>query len=245
MTKWVRLYVTVEGQSEKEFADKALKPHLAAFAIDVRSRVVMTNRKLGKRGGVLDFDKIRGDVTRLMKQDAHVEARFTTMVDLYALPSEFPGWSEARKKSVPRERVQVLEQALAKEFAEPRFLPFIQLHEFEALLFCGLEELQRRIAGSEAGIETLRAEVAGMAPEEINDGATTAPSKRIIRYLPIYERNKVRVGALAAAAIGLDTLRVSVTPSTCLVHKCDDAKTMTLMQRVRSAWLQMGPSWPG
>ena len=31
----------------KEFADKALKQHLAAHAIDVRPRVVVTNRKLG------------------------------------------------------------------------------------------------------------------------------------------------------------------------------------------------------
>lgn len=207
MSQWIRLYVTVEGQAEKEFADKALKPHLAGFAIDVRPRVVVTNRKLGKRGGILDFDKIRGDVSRLMKQDAHAEARFTTMVDLYALPSEFPGWSEARKRTAARARVLILEQALAREFADSRFLPFIQLHEFEALLYCDLDELQCRIAGSEAGIKALRAEVKDMAPEDINEGATTAPSKRIIHHVPIYERNKVRVGAPAAAAIGLATLR--------------------------------------
>ena len=207
MTKWMRLYVTVEGQAEKEFADKALKPHLAGYAIDVRPRVVVTNRKLGKRGGILDFDKIRGDIGRLMKQDTHAEARFTTMVDLYALPSEFPGWSEARKKAIPRDKVKLLEQALAKEFAEPRFLPFIQLHEFEALLYCNLSELQSRIANSESGIKSLRDEVEGMMPEDINEGATTAPSKRIIRHVPIYERNKVRVGAPAATAIGLNTLR--------------------------------------
>lgn len=207
MTKWIRLYVTVEGQTEKEFADNALKPHLAGFAIDVRPRIVVTNRKLGKRGGILDFDKIRSDVYRLMKQDSHAEARFTTMVDLYALPSEFPGWNEASKKAVPRERVQVLEQALAEEFSEPRFLPFIQLHEFESLLYCDLHELQRRIAASEAGIRALRAEVKDIAPEDINEGAATAPSKRIIHHLPVYERNKVRVGAPAAVAIGLDMLR--------------------------------------
>lgn len=207
MTQWIRLYVTVEGQAEKEFADKALKPHLAGFAIDVRPRVVVTNRKLGKRGGILDFAKIRGDLVRLMKQDTHAEARFTTMVDLYALPSEFPGWKEALKKSVPLDRVKVLEMALAKEFGESRFLPFIQLHEFEALLFCDLDELQRRIADSASGIKDLRAEVGNTAPEDINEGATTSPSKRIIRHVPIYERNKVRVGAPAAVAIGLNILR--------------------------------------
>lgn len=208
MTKWIRLYVTVEGQCEKEFADKALRPHLAGYAIDVRPRVVVTNRKLGKRGGVLDFEKIRGDISRLLKEDKHGEARFTTMVDLYALPPQFPGWDEARKKINPVERVKVLEKALETEFAEPRFLPFIQLHEFEALLYCNLAELQSRIADSEGGITALQAEVGGIAPEDINEGATTAPSKRIIRHVPIYERNKVRVGAPAAAAIGLNTLRL-------------------------------------
>ena len=204
---WIRLYITVEGQAEKEFADRALKPHLAGYAIDVRHRVVVTNRKLGKRGGILDFNKIRGDISRLMKEDRHGEARFTTMVDLYALPAEFPGWAEAQTKSRPVDRVAVLEKALATEFAESRFIPFIQLHEFEALLYCDLGELQRRIANSESGIEALKRDVLNLDPEEINEGATTAPSKRIIRHVPIYERNKVRVGASAAAAIGLSKLR--------------------------------------
>ena len=60
---------------------------------------------------------------------------------------------------------------------------------------------------SESAITALAQEVAGLAPEDINEGADTAASKRIIRYLPIYEKTKVRIGAPAAAAIGLPTLR--------------------------------------
>ncbi len=205
---WLRLYITVEGQTEKDFADRLLKPHLASYCIDVRPKVVVTNRKLGKRGGIFDFDKIRGDLGRLMNQDRHPEARFTTMVDFYALPAEFPGWDEARKQSRASDKVAVLEAALQNEIGDSRFLPFIQLHEFEALLYCDLSELQHRIANSQAGISALQREVQNIAPEDINDGTTTAPSKRIVRHIPIYERNKVRVGAPAAAAIGLPKLRM-------------------------------------
>lgn len=204
---WLRLYITTEGQSERKFADDVLRPHLAAFSIDVKTRVVLTNRKLGKRGGILDFDKIHGDLQRLMREDSHPEARFTTMVDLYALPPEFPGWEAARRKTVPQERVAALEAALQENIGDSRFLPYIQLHEFEALLYCDLSQLQQRIADSERAFAALAAEVRGMEPEEINEGATTAPSKRIINHVPIYDRLKVRVGAPAAAAIGLPALR--------------------------------------
>ncbi|MGD0410289.1 MAG: DUF4276 family protein [Verrucomicrobiota bacterium] len=204
---WLRLYVTVEGQAEREFADRALKPHLAGYSIDVRPRVTVTNRKLGKRGGDLDFAKIRGDLLRLMKQDQHPEAHFTTMVDLYALPAAFPGWADAQKKKLPLERVAVLEAALQAELGDRRFVPFIQLHEFEALLYCDLEQLQQRITGSETGVAALKREVRDLEPEEINEGPATAPSRRIIRHVPVYEWNKVRVGAPAAAAIGLPMLR--------------------------------------
>ena len=88
-----------------------------------------------------------------------------------------------------------------------RLFPFIQLHEFEALLFCDLTQLAQRIDRSDYGIRALEQEVAGLQPEYINDGEATAPSKRIIRHVPIYERSKPRLGATAAAAIGLPAIR--------------------------------------
>lgn len=205
--KWVRLYVTTEGQTERKFAEEVLVPHLANYNIEVRARVVLTNRKLGKRGGIMDYDKIRGDLHRLMLEDQGGEARFTTMIDLYALPNAFPGWAEARILTHLPDRIAALENSLRADIEDQRFLPYIQLHEFETLLYCDLSQLQKRIAGSEPGLSKLTKEVKNIPPEEINDGTTTAPSKRIIRHVPIYEKSKVRVGAPAAAAIGLPTLR--------------------------------------
>ncbi|SEF49144.1 DUF4276 family protein [Nitrosomonas ureae] len=204
---WSRLYITVEGQSERKFADDVLQPYFASFSIEVKTRVVLTNRKLGKRGGILDFEKIRNDLLRLMHEDYKPEARFTTMIDLYALPHEFPGWEDAQKKMLPMERVQILESALKKEMGDQRFLPYIQLHEFETLLYCDLMQLQQRISGTETAFAALSKEVKHLNPEDINEGRETAPSKRIIKHVPIYERLKVRVGAPAATAIGLPILR--------------------------------------
>jgi len=204
---WMRLYITTEGQTERKFAEEILGPHLANYNIEVKARVVLTNRKLGKRGGILDYDKIRGDLQRLMLEDQNQEARFTTMIDLYALPNTFPGWTEARQPAHSQNRITILESSLKADFEDQRFLPYIQLHEFEALLYCDLSQLQKRITGSAPGLTKLTKEVRGIPPEEINDGTTTAPSKRIIRHVPIYERSKVRVGVAAAAAIGLPALR--------------------------------------
>ncbi|MDH4084390.1 MAG: DUF4276 family protein [Nitrospira sp.] len=192
--KWIRLYVTAEGQSERKFAEEVLRPHLATYYIDVRARVVLTNRKLGKRGGIIDYGKIRGDLHRLMQEDPQSDARFTTMIDLYALPNQFPGWTEAKKLTHPQDRISKLEESLKADFPDRRFLPYIQLHEFEALLYCDLSQLKKRLSGSEAGLRKLEHEVKDIPPEEIDEGATTAPSKRIIRYVPTYEKSKVRVG---------------------------------------------------
>ena len=207
MSAWSRLYITVEGQTERKFADDLLRPHFAALEIDLRSRLVITNRKQGHRGGILDYAGIAGDLARLMREDRDPAARFTTMIDLYALPDDFPGNVAARRPATPELRVAALEAAWQASVADPRFIPHIQLHEFEALLFCDLSQLRLRIADSERGITALQAEVAGIAPEHIDEGKTTAPSKRIIRHIPLYEKSKVRVGAPAAAAIGLPALR--------------------------------------
>jgi len=205
---WIRLYLTVEGETEFKFARDTLVPHLAKFEVEMRPRMVLTNRKLGKRGGAPGFQRLKRDTTRLMKEDANREARFSTMMDLYALPADYPGWKEAEKKSKPADRALELEKALARELADSRFIPFLQLHEFEAFLFCDLKQIQSRIQGSDKAIALLQKEVANFScPEDINEGETTAPSKRLMHHLPRYENLKVRVGAPAAGAIGIHVLR--------------------------------------
>lgn len=204
---WIRLYVVVEGLTERRFAEDVLKPYLAQFEVDLRAILVTTNRKLNTRGGVINYNLVKNDLERRMREDRNPEARFTTMLDLYRLPNDFPGREEARRGTTPQERVAALETALQNDLSGQRFIPYIQLHEFEALLYCDLTQLASRISGSERGFLTLSEEVAGIAPEDINEGDATAPSKRIIRHVPLYEISKVRVGAPAAAAIGLQTLR--------------------------------------
>jgi hypothetical protein len=205
---WIRLYLTVEGETELKFAKDTLFPHLAKFEVEIRPRMVLTNRKLGKRGGALSLQRLKGDTTRLMKEDANREARFSTMMDLYALPLDYPGWKEAEKKSKAVDRVLELEKALAGELGDARFIPYLQLHEFEAFLYCDLKQIQDRIKNTDEAIANLQKEVAGFScPEDINEGETTAPSKRLVNHVPRYENPKVRVGAPAASAIGLHVLR--------------------------------------
>ncbi len=205
---WIRLYLTVEGETELKFANETLKPHLANFEVEVRPRMVLTNRKLGARGGAPGFERLRRDILRLIRQDAHPEARLSTMIDLYALPSDYPGWKEANKKTKPAERVAEFGIALANEISCPRFIPYLQLHEFETLLFCGLHQLSSRIEDSAREVGKLQEEVACFeTPEDIDENPATAPSKRLINHVPRYERLKVLVGATAAGAIGVPTLR--------------------------------------
>ena len=197
----------MEGYAERAFADATLATHLAEFSVNLQTRIVVTNRKLGARGGGTYFATFKRDLALLMQDQSNADVRFSSMIDLYALPQDFPKWREAQRIEPPVTRVQFLQNAWSELVDDSRFLPFIQLHEFEALLCCNLAELEKRIEDSAQEIEALRQEVGTMPPELINDGLTTAPSKRIIRHVPSYAKNKVRVGALAASAIGLVELR--------------------------------------
>jgi len=206
---WLSLHIVAEGETERRFAESCLSPHLFAHEINAKVTVIITNRRLGKRGGVLSYKQVKDDIERRLKEDRRQDARFTTMLDFYALPNGFPGWTEAHRQRTALERVSALEAAFANDIGDRRFIACLQLHEFEALLYTDPSQIRTRIAGSGNGIEALQNEVKSLAPEEINEGQTTAPSKRLIRHVPLYEKSKPRVGAPAAAAIGHPRLRSS------------------------------------
>ena len=136
----VRLYFYVEGQTEQEYVARVLMPHLAGFGVQVMGAVLAASGRKHRhvsRGGGRRYQPMRNDLGNLLRQDARADARFTTMFDLYALHDGFPGWDEAEKqRHIPRERVLTLERAFAANVGDHRFIPHIQLFEFETILLC-------------------------------------------------------------------------------------------------------------
>lgn len=208
----VRLYLFAEGPTEQTFADTVLKPYLARFGVYMQGPIVIANaRKRGKvyRGGGRNFAAMQDDIGRLLKQESSDEVFFTTMIDLYALHTKFPGLEEAEKlRHIPYERVDALEKSWSDEVHDRRFIPFIQLHEFEAYLFSDVSQFAAFFDNADSQIAALQKIVdAVQSPELIDDGQHTAPSKRIITQFPEYKRSKKRVGPQMAERIGLEHIR--------------------------------------
>lgn len=208
----IRLHFIVEGQTEEAFVNIALAPHLARLSIVSDARCVATSRKRGVkyRGGVSNYQQVKNDIARWMREDRGADARFTTMLDLYALPADFPGHESAPILNDPRQRVKILESALKDDIGDWRFIPYIQLHEFDALILSDPHKLAAQFHDCEAGIRRLAAMASRYSsPELINDGSETAPSKRIIAEIPEYSGRKASAGPIVANGIGLDALRAN------------------------------------
>lgn len=201
----IRLHITTEGQTEEGFVRQLLIPHLAQYGVYAAVRCVLTNRDKKSsreyRGGLLNYAVAKKDICNWLKEDRNAECRFTTMFDFYALPSNFPGYEAACHYSDPYVRVRKLEESLRKDIGDARFIPYIQLHEFEALILADPRKLNCEYLESDTGIANLEKLVQNIKPELIDDGAKTAPSKRIAKEIPEYD--KAFAGPRVAAKIGL------------------------------------------
>lgn len=91
------------------------------------------------------------------------------------------------------------------DLGDRRMVPYLQRHEVEALVLAGLDRLATLLPDQKRGIEQLREAISSMLPEDVNDGATTAPSKRLSRYVPGYD--KALHGPIVAEDVGLSVLR--------------------------------------
>lgn len=206
----IRLHITAEGPTERRFVERALVQHLGDFNVSTDCRCVRTSKhkNRGERGGLQTYEAARNDIVLWLKEDQRPECHFTTMFDLYALPKDFPGYEAVQKIQDPYERVRRLEDAFGDDVADTRFIPYIQLYEFESLIFVDPSKLADEYLDDERAVEelcTMLKEAPRSNPELINDGVHTAPSKRILSKIPDYD--KANVGPKVAAEIGLDTLR--------------------------------------
>jgi hypothetical protein len=204
----IRLTIVVEGQTEEAFVKQVLRPHLDARDVFATPVVIESSRTpAGKKwkGGGMHWPRL-GKELKAHLRDRGPDLRVSTLFDLYGLPSDFPGLASHRDVADTTRRVELLEQALAAELADPRFVPYLQRHEFEALVLASLDQLAAHLdPAPRRGIRALRDELAGCAPEDVNDGPTTAPSKRLAQHVVGY--NKVVHGPDAIRAAGLEALR--------------------------------------
>ena len=210
-----RLLVHVEGQTEETFVNKVLAPHLYGFGLhSVSARLLGNARQRFRRGGIRAWNVVRRDIVNHLREDQANVA--TTMVDYYGMPMvgrlAWPGRSQAAELAF-RHKARTIDDSLSAEirqtmgpgFNDRRFIPFVMMHEFEAMLFSDCEKFGEGIGYPQLApsFREIRDEFA--SPEEIDDSPDTAPSRRIVELVPRYQ--KPLMGNLAVLEIGLDAIR--------------------------------------
>lgn len=211
------IHILCEGQTEQGFVEEVLRPYLQDKGIKgIKSTLIETNKKKNARGGLLSYNHALTDLRLLQrtKIDGDFERHiFTTMFDFYALPDDFPGFEKIKTIRDPYLKVPNLEKDFADEINDNRFIPYIQLHEFESLLFCGIEYIAELYPGCEKRCKQLTQALQNVGnPELINNSPHTAPSKRIIKAIEgdnktHYNYNKPTTGKIVTGKIGIDMLR--------------------------------------
>lgn len=208
MTDWTRLNFIVEGQTEETFVNRIITPHLASYSISVSVRCVTTGRKKGRvfRGGMPSYQKLRNDIIGWLSEDK--QAYLTTFFDFYGLTNDFPGYKQALSKTTIEQKFTCLEESLSKDINNNRLIPYIQIHEFEALLYSDITTLDEtmQIYCFKSKFKQLNEIIKEYSsPEEINNNPNTAPSKRLLNLYEGYE--KITHGCDAAELISLAVIR--------------------------------------
>jgi len=200
------LNITAEGFSEEKFVTEILRPHLLQFDIYTFVRKVLTNRKLKKRGGIVGYHKFKNDVDQWINENP--DFYHTTFIDLYGLKNDFPG-HQTTTHLQPYQRVEEMERLMYEDIDFHKFIPFIQLHEYEALLYSDTNEMEKWLGLynrlPDNCFANIRNSIPDNNPELINESPETAPSKRILSICDIYD--KVDDGVLILKEIGLNVLR--------------------------------------
>jgi len=202
-----RIHIICEGQTEEAFVNNLLVPHFAPRNIMLYPSLI---GKPGYKGGFVNFNRLFIDIQNRLLYDN--TAWCTTFFDYYGLPDNFPGKQKADESKTAKEKSLLLLEGLMMALGEKldteslcRFIPYVQMHEFEGLLFSDPVKFAIGICRPNITNQLQNVRNAFADPEEINDNPTTAPSKRIQAVCRDYE--KPTHGTLAALEIGLDIIR--------------------------------------
>lgn len=194
--------VICEGETEEEFCKTLLSVYLQKYCkIRIEVRLL---------GGNCNWQRIKDMAEKALKQQKN--ALVTTFFDYYGVKTKkFPNWIETVgiNKANVRERIEILENGMLEEIDSNlryRFIPYIQLHEFEALLFNNIEVFDNNFKRSEFNRANLLDVLNEFPdPELINQKIETSPSHRLIEIIPSY--NKILYGNMLVEIIGIEQIK--------------------------------------
>ena len=204
-----KIFVVTEGQSETNFVSKVMASYFANRCILIPNTVITkTDNRRGRiyKGGVANYKQIKNTLSKTLasaykSKDAYV----TTMFDFYGLPADVPGVAYAKQVDDPYKQVEIIEREIlaSEEYDENFFFPYIELHEFEAMLFADITKLEEVYFDYDftALKECAKIQV---NPELIDGGIDTAPSKRIENCVSCFD--KANVGVDVLGKIGIETI---------------------------------------
>ncbi|MBE0469116.1 MAG: DUF4276 family protein [Methyloprofundus sp.] len=203
-----RVCVICEGQTEETFVAQVLAPHFYDLGLSLKGQTVPTS--IGKKGGALNYARIKPDIERTLKQKD--QPFVTTLIDLYKLGADFPAVDEVSEFQLA-EKLKRLTSAwhsdiIASTGCRPeRFLPYIQAHEFEALLFSdvdGIVRVNKAWSGASKELKAIKAKAE--SPEYINNKPETKPAALLERLLLSPKYKKVAHGSIAMKNVGLSAM---------------------------------------
>lgn len=201
-----RVVVVCEGETEEEFVRDVLAPGMCSLGLYLEPQMVESSP--GHRGGAINYDRVKPHLRNVLRQKS--APWVTTLFDLYRLDKRFPGFDQARSIQDLGQKLALLRHELhadvvATAGCQPtRFIPYIQPHEFEALLFSDVATLTHIESGwHTATHELVKVRAAADSPEHINHRPESKPAAHLERVLHNPGYRKRRHGPIAAQKIGL------------------------------------------
>lgn len=195
----IRVCIVCEGQTEVEFVKNCLAPYLLNHQV-LAFPSLLQSPSGNHRGGRVTVERL----VKFISHQYHQTDRITTLVDFYGFQDR-NGRSRAQLEADIRVGI-----AASTTGYDPRFvLPYVQMYEFEGLLFTDPQAFMWVEDGwndeTKRGLEAVTQ--AFMTPEEINNSRETAPSRRILSIFPEGTYSKTEHGPLIVEAIGIDAIR--------------------------------------
>ncbi len=206
------LYIVNEGDGEKGFLRECVAPYLGSLHINMFAPRV---GKPGHKGGVRPWPAVRKEICNFLKLNRDDRPVYVSMMfDYVRMPTAWPGRADAPSKALAQRPLHVeqeisrdIEVHMGEHFIPDRFIPYVQMHELEALVLAEPDNLAAEFLGQNRAVQQLKDSIKGMAPEEINDGPDTSPGKRIIAWIPEYGKRKAQSAVNVLYLTGLGILR--------------------------------------